>query len=149
MLRINHEPLLDSLAAESLARLSDTNGQNIGNTAWAMASLAVRHWPLLDAIAAASIRRRYYSLVAGAGVSVACGGNGGSVGVDSVGGGGGGGGANAAAAAAAAAGGGGGDAETHGDSFGLPWSFWRIGEQGFLECLRGEAGAAKCSTSVV
>jgi len=51
-------PLIDAIAASSISLIprGDWNHQNLSNTAWSVATLAVYHAPLMHAIASASLR---------------------------------------------------------------------------------------------
>eukprot|EP00811_Abedinium_folium_P035362 NODE_8160_length_1518_cov_4.830338.p2 GENE.NODE_8160_length_1518_cov_4.830338~~NODE_8160_length_1518_cov_4.830338.p2 ORF type:complete len:198 (+),score=31.24 NODE_8160_length_1518_cov_4.830338:665-1258(+) len=48
-------PLLDAISSAAIRKISDANQQNIGNTAWSIARLAVRDRPLRAALAASAI----------------------------------------------------------------------------------------------
>lgn len=50
-------PLLDAIAAASIARINEYNPQSIGNSVWAYAKLGITHTPLLKAISAPSLRK--------------------------------------------------------------------------------------------
>lgn len=57
MLAFTHEPLLDSISAQALPKITEFDGQECANTAFAFAPLAMwHHGPLFNAIAAQSIR---------------------------------------------------------------------------------------------
>jgi len=50
-------PLLESIAAESMRRISDFSAQELANTAWSCAVLGFWDEPLQDALANSSIAR--------------------------------------------------------------------------------------------
>jgi len=53
-LQVKDAPLLTSIAAAALAKLSEFGTQEMSNTAWSFAKLSLCHVPFLDAIAAES-----------------------------------------------------------------------------------------------
>eukprot|EP00746_Dinoflagellata_sp_MGD_P154914 gnl/MRDRNA2_/MRDRNA2_85114_c0_seq1.p1 gnl/MRDRNA2_/MRDRNA2_85114_c0~~gnl/MRDRNA2_/MRDRNA2_85114_c0_seq1.p1 ORF type:complete len:249 (+),score=38.31 gnl/MRDRNA2_/MRDRNA2_85114_c0_seq1:256-1002(+) len=50
-------PLLDAIAAASIARITEYNPQSIGNSVWAYAKLGITYVPVLNAISAPSLRK--------------------------------------------------------------------------------------------
>jgi len=57
VLHLVDAPLMEAIAAASIAKITAFGSQGLGNTAWALAALQLRHAPLLDALAAASLPR--------------------------------------------------------------------------------------------
>merc|ERR1712032_38345 len=52
---MKHIPLLQSIAAASLRRITEEKSQERSNTAWAFATMELKDWPLMEAISASSL----------------------------------------------------------------------------------------------